>query len=117
MYDFIRTTLVHPLPCNQIKADEIETVVDQLLVQSENELKRIEQIKEINYQTIFESLDRLSNRLDDYMVLCSQLESLLSDQALSDAYEKVQPKVSAFYARLPFSQPRHTDPHMDSEYQ
>jgi oligopeptidase A len=101
---FTSNHLSHPLPIHRIQANEIEAVVDSLVQQAQKDLQNLESLIDPCYKTLFTGLDQLGNQLDDYLVICSQLESLLDQPELRDAYQKVQPRVSAFYARLPFSQ-------------
>lgn len=99
------TSLRHPLPFDQIEADAMIPAIDQLLQVAQANLIQIESLEEPSYDRVMRALDRMDSSLEDGYTLCSQLESLLGTSELRAAYEAIQPKVSAFYATIPFSAP------------
>jgi len=99
------TSLSHPLLFDLIEADAIVPAIDTLLIQAREALGELERVEEPNYERVMSALDLLDAPLQDAYTLCSQLESLLGTPELREAYRAIQPKVSSFYATLPFSSP------------
>jgi oligopeptidase A len=100
--------LTHPLPFDLIHPSDLEECVDQLLEEAQNELTDLENLESATYFSFFTAYDRLGNRLEDCLSVCSQLKSLLGTSEWREVYQKIQPKVSAFYARIPFSEKMYT---------
>jgi oligopeptidase A len=96
--------LSHPIPFDQFTDRDIISNVDILLKRAHDHLKAIENTSVINYHSILGALDKLGEHLESCITTYSQLESLLGTQALRDAMQVVQPRVSAFYATIPFSE-------------
>lgn len=99
------TSLSHPLPFHEVDAGSISPAIDALLTRAKSNLERIESVDVPTYERVMRALDGMDSSLEDAYTLCSQLESLLGTPELRAAYEEIQPKVSAFYATIPFSAP------------
>ena len=97
--------MTHPLPFDQIQAGHIEEAVDVLLTKARVHKEALESITSPTYETFFKGMDLMGASLEDCLSVCSQLESLLGDPDIRSAYQRIQPKVSAFYAQIPFSGP------------
>ena len=97
--------LSHPVPFHSFSASDIEPIILELLDRTKADLKKIEQTEIVNFENILVALDRLGQDLEACMTVYSQLESLLGTTEIRGAMQKVQPKVSAFYATIPFSEP------------
>ena len=106
------TTVDNPLleiqfeiPFGQIRAENVEPAVEQLLQDSRDELDRL--ISEPGTRTFantLERLDHLTERLDYAMQIVRHLEAVVTTPELRAAYNAVQPKVSEFYSSLPLNE-------------
>ena len=93
------------LPFDSIRADHIEPAIDALLADARAEMQAIIDLDgPRTYANTMERLDTLDRRVEDAMATVGHLESVLGDPALREAYNAVQPKVSAFYSALPLSE-------------
>jgi oligopeptidase A len=93
----------HPLPFQFFEPSRITANVEVLLNQADEQLKEIESSSDLTYAGVLGALDRLGEHLESCMTMYSQLESLLGSEEIRAAMREVQPKVSAFYAQIPFS--------------
>ncbi len=106
------TTVDNPLleiqfeiPFDQIRAENVEPAVEQLLQDSRDELDRL--ISEPGTRTFantLQRLDHLTERLDYAMQIVRHLEAVVTTPELRAAYNAVQPKVSEFYSSLPLNE-------------
>ncbi|MGD8862618.1 MAG: M3 family metallopeptidase, partial [Myxococcales bacterium] len=94
----------HPIPFDRIEAGHVEPAVDALLEQARQDLKALEDSAEPpTYDNTLGALDRLTERLGRAMGVVGHLESVATSPALREAYNAVQPRVSAFYSAIPMS--------------
>ncbi len=91
-----------PVPFDQIRAEQVAPAVDRLLEESQRELEAIaRESGPRTFANTMERLDRLTERLDYAMDVVRHLESVATTPELRAAYNAVQPRVSAFYSRIP----------------
>ena len=106
------STLSNPLlqiqfqiPFDQIRAEDVEPAITQLLADTHAELDRL--IAEPGPRTFANTmvrLDHLTERLEYAMQIVRNLESLATTPELRAAYNTVQPQVSEFYSSLPLNE-------------
>jgi oligopeptidase A len=106
------TTVANPLlqvqfqiPFDQIRAEHVETAVEELLQDAREELDRlISEPGAPTFANTLRRLDRLTERLDYAMQIVRHLEAVATTPELRAAYNAVQPKVSEFYSSLPLNE-------------
>ena len=98
-------SLSHPLPFDHFNSEEVIPNVEELLKEVNQAMRDLETSSPCSPQALITQLDQLGGRLEAFMTYYSQLESLLGTDELREALREVQPKVSAFYATIPFSEP------------
>ncbi len=87
------------VPFDAIAPEHVEPAVDALLARSQERLDAIKQHQgPRDYTNTLGALDHATEELEYAMSIVGHLESVASTTALRDAYNAVQPKVSAFYA-------------------
>ncbi len=90
------------VPFHAIEADQIEPAIDALI---ERARANIEAIKALEGPRTLDNtllaLERSTEDLSYAMTIVAHLESVDTSDELRAAYNAVQPKVSAFYARIP----------------
>ncbi len=90
------------LPFGKLRPEHIEPAVAALLAQSSANLEAIESASgPATYQNTFEPLDRATELLEIAMTVVGHWECVDTSQELRDAYNQVQPEVSAFYSGIP----------------
>ena len=103
--------LVHEqfrIPFHELTAAHVEPAVDALLAIAEAELEAIAELPRGTARTRKNTLDafeEMGRGLDWAMGVVGHLESVATSPELRDAYEAVQPKVSAFSSRV-YQDPR-----------
>jgi oligopeptidase A len=93
------------IPFDQIRTENVEPAVEQLLQEAREELDRL--VSEPGLRTFantLQKLDHLTERLDYAMQIVRNLEGLVTTPELRAAYNTVQPKVSEFYSSLPLNE-------------
>ncbi len=94
----------HPIPFDQVQAADIEPAIGALLAQAQAGLAELESSTEAcTYDNTLGALERLTQRLARAMGVIGHLESVATTPPLREAYNAVQPKVSAFYSSIPLS--------------
>jgi len=88
------------IPFDRIGAAEVEPAVDGLLGQAQADLEALA-AAERTFSNLMLGLDSLTERLDNAMAVVRHLESVATSPELRAAYSAVQPKVSAFYSKIP----------------
>ncbi len=87
------------VPFDVIAAGHVEPAVDALLLRSQERLDAIKQhAGPRDYTNTLGALDHATEELEHAMSIIGHLESVATTPSLRDAYNAVQPKVSAFYA-------------------
>src|SRR5947207_15591401 len=92
-------TISFRVPFDQIQAAQVEPAIDELLADS---ARRLEET--IASPEPLHALDALTERLEYAMNVVRHLESVATTPELRAAFNAVQPKVSAFYSRLPLDE-------------
>ena len=106
------STLSNPLlqiqfqiPFDQIRAENVEPAIAQLLADTRAELDRlISETAPRTFANTMVRLDHLTERLEYAMQIVRNLESLATTPELRAAYNTVQPQVSEFYSSLPLNE-------------
>src|SRR5882672_4335612 len=87
------------VPFDQIRAEHVEPAIDQLLADAA--ARRDETAAS---ERPLHSLDTMTERLEYAMSVVRHLESVATTPELRAAFNAVQPKVSAFYSRVPLDE-------------
>jgi len=106
------TTTANPLlqiqfqiPFDQIRADNVQPAVEELLQGARAELDRLTSDHgPRTFANTLQRLDQLTERLDYAMQIVRHLEAVATTPDLRAAYNAVQPKVSEFYSSLPLNE-------------
>jgi oligopeptidase A len=93
------------IPFDQIRAEDVEPAIDELLAAAESDLDRlIADESPRTYGNTMAVLDSFTERLEYAMNVVRHLESVATTPELRAAHNAVQPKVAAFYASLPLNE-------------
>lgn len=92
--------LALPLPFDRIRPEHVQPAADALLAEARERLRAIPAARERTWDTTLGALDAMTERLDDAMGLAGHLESVMTEPALREAYNAVQPLLSAFYSSI-----------------
>ncbi len=90
-----------PLPFDRVRAEHVGPAADALLEDARARMTAIAATSERTWDATLGAFDAMTERLDDAMGLAGHLESVATEPALRDAYNAVQPRVSAFYSTIP----------------
>ena len=86
---------------NQIKAEEIEPFVTDLLQDNREELdKLLGQLKEPTWENLLEPIEALQDRLSQVWGPIGHLNAVCSQEALREAYNRCLPKLSDYGTEL-----------------
>ncbi len=89
------------VPFDKVRAEHVVPAITDLLARSEEELKQITGEAGLRtYANTLGALESLGEDLEWAMGIVDHLESVMSTDALREAYNEIQPAVSAFYASL-----------------
>jgi oligopeptidase A len=98
-------TIQFQIPFDQIRAENVEPAIEELLQDARNELNRlISEPGERTFANTMQRLDRLTARLEYAMQIVRHLEAVVTTAELRAAYNAVQPKVSEFHSSLPLNE-------------
>ena len=89
-----------PLPFDRVRAEHVGPAADALLNDARARMTTIGGTAERTWDATFGAFDAMTERLDDAMGLAGHLEAVATEPALRDAYNAVQPRVSAFYSTI-----------------
>lgn len=90
------------IPFDQIQAAHVEPAVEQLLRQTRSHLEALSNDPgPRTFENTLSRLDEITEHLDYTMGIVKHLESVATTPELREAYNKVQPEVSAFYSSIP----------------
>ena len=92
--------LALPLPFDRVRAEHVGPAADVLLEDARARKKAIANTPERTWEATFSAFDAMTERLDDALGLAGHLEAVATEPALRDAYNAVQPRVSAFYSTI-----------------
>jgi oligopeptidase A len=94
----------HPIAFDAIRADHVRPAVAALLEQAQTRLRALESDPSPpGYDNVLGALEHVTETLGRAMTVISHLESVLTTPELRDAYNEVQPAVSAFYTSITLS--------------
>ncbi len=90
------------IPFDQIQASDVEPAIQQLLRETRSRLETLASDPEPRtFENTLSRLDELTEHLDYTMGIVKHLESVATTPEMREAYNKVQPEVSAFYSSIP----------------
>ncbi len=93
------------IPFDQIRAENVEPAIAELLVDTRAELDRLtSEPGPRTFANTMQRLDHLTERLEYAMQIVRNLESVATTPELRAAYNAVQPQVSEFYSSLPLNE-------------
>jgi oligopeptidase A len=92
------------IPFDEIKAEHVEPAIDELLADAQNSLDQIVASSEPRtFANTLLALEEVTETLEYAMNIVGHLEGVATYPELREAYNKVQPKVSAFYSGIPLN--------------
>lgn len=95
-----------PIPFDQIRASHVEPAFAALLDDARQRLAEIGlDARPRTYGNTLAALDALTARLDYALEVVRHLESVATYPELREAYNRIQPQASAFYASIPLHEP------------
>lgn len=89
-----------PLPFDRVLPEHVIPAIEQLITESQQALDAIAEQNDLSYDGTFGALERASEDLEIAMGMVEHLESVSTSSALREAYNAVQPQVSAFYSGI-----------------
>ena len=93
------------VPFEAIRAEHVEPAVDQLIAEAQASLNSLIENRETpTYANTLAALEDLGEKLGYAMGVVGHLESVATYPELRTAYNKVQPKVSAFISSIPINE-------------
>ena len=93
------------IPFDQVRPEHVQPAVQQLLARSQEQIDRLAASQEPRtYLNTMAVLDRATEGLEYAMSIVRHLESVATTPALREAFNTVQPAVSAFYSSLPLKE-------------
>ncbi len=92
--------LAHPLPFDRVRVEEVEPAITALLADAASKQAVIASTERRDWDGTLGALEAMTERLDDAMSVVSHLESVATTDALREVYNRLQPKVSAFYSGI-----------------
>ena len=96
----------HPIAFDRMQAEHVRPAVEALLAQAREDLAEIENDgSAARYDNTLGALEKMGEQLGRAMGVISHLESVATTAALREAYNEVQPLVSAFDSSIPLSSP------------
>jgi oligopeptidase A len=95
-----------PIPFDRVRAAHVEPAIVALLDEARLRLAQIgADPRPRTWENTPAALDGLTTRLDQALEIVRHLESVATCAELREAYNKVQPLASAFYASIPLEEP------------
>ena len=90
------------IPFRSITAEQVEPGINELLKRANDSLLAIENCEDApSYDNTLAALEEGTEALNIAMTVVGHLESVVATPELREAYNKIQPEVSAFYAAIP----------------
>jgi len=98
-------SIQHPIAFDRIRAEHVEPAVEALISQTRQRLSDLERADvPATYVATLSALEDATLALEHAMGVVGHLESVATTSELRDAYNAVQPKVSALMSTIPLSQ-------------
>ena len=92
------------VPFDRIRAEHVEPAIEQLLADAQSSLEAlIAETAAPTYANTLAALEDLGENLGFAMGVIGHLENVATNPELREAYNKVQPKVSAFFSSIPLN--------------
>ena len=99
------TRVQFKIPFERIRAEHVEPAIDALLSEARAALDAlIENEAQPTYENTLAALEDLGEKLGFAMGVTGHLESVATYPEFRAAYNRVQPKVSAFFAQIPLNE-------------
>ena len=93
------------IPFDQIKAEQVEPAIDELLRDAQARLDRLAGDEENRtFENTLLALEAITERLEHAIGIVGHLESVATYPELRAAYNAVQPRVSEFYTGIPLNE-------------
>jgi oligopeptidase A len=94
----------HPIAFEHMRAEQVRPAISVLLAEAQARLAVLEaETAPATYANTLLALEDLGERLGRAMGVIGHLESVATTPELREAYNEVQPKVSAFFSSIPLS--------------
>ena len=94
----------HPIAFDRMTAEHVRPAVASLLRDAQQRLDALQHdTSPASFENTLLALEDVTERLGRAMGVIGHLESVANTPALRDAYNEVQPLVSAFYSSIPLS--------------
>ncbi|MCX7602658.1 MAG: M3 family peptidase, partial [Bryobacteraceae bacterium] len=93
--------LEHPLPFDQIRPEHVRPAMEALIARSRGRIEAIASSPSRSWRGTMAALDLATEDLDTASGVVRHLEGVVSTPGLREAWNAVQPLVSAFYASIP----------------
>lgn len=98
------TAGVERIPFDAITAEHVETGLDALLAEAQASVAAIEcDATSPSYESTFGALEQAIARLNVAFGVIQHIESVGATDAFREAFNRVQPRITAFYAKIPLS--------------
>ncbi len=98
------TRVQYQIPFDQIRADHVEPAIDTLLTRAQTALDTLVGTDAVaTYENTLAELERLGEELEFAIGVVGHLESVATHPELRTAYNRVRPKVSAFFSAIPLN--------------
>ena len=98
------TAIDFRIPFDRVKAEHVEPAVDELLADAQAAVDALAAAAAPpTFANTLLALEEVTERLEYAMTVVGHLESVATYPQLRQAYNRVQPKVSAFYSGIPLN--------------
>jgi len=95
-----------PIAFDRVAPDAVGASIDALLQQAQVQIDALCSLSEPpSFENLMLPLEALTHQLSRAMAVVGHLESVSTTEALRDAYNEAQPRVSAFISKIPLSAP------------
>ena len=99
------TEVQFKVPFDLIRAEHVEPAIDRLLEEAQSKLDSLVASKAAaTYENTLGALEKLGEKLGFAMAVVGHLESVATHPELRAAFNSVQPKVSAFFSKIPLNE-------------
>ncbi len=92
----------YPVPFDAIKPEHLGPAVDQLLLEAQQCIDGVTaETGAPTYDNVLQPLERSTQGLEYAFGIASHLQAVATTDAWREAYNRAQPKITAFFSRLP----------------
>jgi oligopeptidase A len=93
------------IPFDQIRAEHVEPAIDALLAEAQRQIDELTaDTSPRTFGNTLLALEAVTEKLEYAMGVVGHLESVATYPALREAYNNVQPKISAFFSSIPLNE-------------